>query len=90
MTETPRASTRLTGSGTAVGRPAVLRHAILTGGATGPVVNLRDGGASGTIVVVLKAPANDSRDFGDLMKEFAADIYAEVVSGNADLAVEFE
>lgn len=90
MGETPRPSAKVTATGTAVGRKAVLRKAVLSGGAVAPVVLLRDGGAAGTEIVTLKAPVGDSRDFSGFCKEFATDIHVTVVSGNADLYLEYE
>jgi hypothetical protein len=68
----------------------VVSRYVLAGGATGPVVNLRDNSSpSGTILVTLRVPANTT-DAGDLGIMFNGGLYVEVVSGNAELTLVME
>jgi len=79
---------RVTGSG-AITPPQVniVERIILAGGATGPVVNLRDGSsASGNILCTIGAPTNTTV-FGDVGIQFNGGCYVEVVSGNATVTL---
>lgn len=65
----------------------IVERVILTGGATGPVVNLRDGSSvTGNILATLGAPANTTV-FGDVGIMFQGGLYVEVVSGNATVSL---
>jgi len=56
-------SVNLTADATACARPAVLKQVVLTGGSDAATATIRNGGASGTIIAVLKVALATSQGF---------------------------